>query len=366
MSDFVLNLSPHRYLKQKGVIKSLAEILTPFGRHVFVFFDPFIQERYGAFVSETLEKAGFRVTAGALKQECCEEEGIFWVDRLLPSPPGSIVGMGGGKTIDLAKWIAAKIDKPFIAIPTSAATCSAVTSISPLYTPEGVYLNTADAVVPSLTLVDPDIMLTQPLRLLASGMADAMAKWMEAKGMRKQHHKRIHTASALSLARLSYEFLSRKGTRALEDLEKGQWTETLSEVVDINLLTTGLISLLGGRKVRVNAAHAFQKFFCGVGSKKDILHGEWVAFGLIVQMILERVSESSIQRHLILFTRWGLPLTLGALGISRGEEYFEAALERMLGESSPIHNLHVPVTREQVRDAILKADEMGGKFLPSF
>ena len=366
MNDFTLNLSPHRYLKREGVLNALGDILAPYGKKVFALFDPLIREKYGSVVNEALEKGGFSVTAGGMKRECSEEEGIFWVSRLRSSPPDCVIGMGGGKAIDLAKWIAAKIDKPFIAIPTSAATCAAVTFISPLYTPEGVYVKTADAAVPSLTLVDPDIMLTQPLRLLASGMADAMAKWMEAKGMRKLHHKRIHTASALSLARLSYEFLSRKGTRALEDLENGQWTETLSEVVDINLVTTGLISLLGGRAVRVNAAHAFQKFFCGRGSKSDILHGEWVAFGLIVQMILEKTPESSIQRHIILFTRWGLPLTLDALGISRDEETFEAALGKMLGEGSPIHNLHVPVTKGQVRDAILKADEMGSRFLPSF
>ena len=364
MNEFTLNLSPHRYVKRRGLITTLPEFLNRYGKRAFALFDPRMRERYGADVSETLAAGGFEIVAGALERNCCVEEGEAWVARFSESPVDLVIGMGGGKAIDLAKWVAARLDRPFIAIPTSTATCAATTGISPLYTPGGIYQHTVASTPPTLTLVDPDILLTQPSRLLAAGMADSMAKWIEAKGMRKQHHKRIFSASALSLARLIYEFLVRKGTRALEDLRKGRWTDTLSEVVDICLLTTGLVSTLGGKVVRVSAAHAFQDAFIGLGSKRDVLHGELVAFGQIVQMALEKTSESLVQRHLILYSRWGLPLTLAALGIDPAQEYFEAGIDRMLGENSPIHNLAVPVTKDQARAAILRADAMGRQFLP--
>ncbi len=363
MSAFTLNLGPHRYLKGAGLVNTLPEILAPYGRRAFVLFDPLMRRRYGERVEAILKRGGLDATLGALERNCCVEEGKAWIDRFGETPPDCVVGVGGGKAIDLAKWIAFTLGRPFIAVPTSTATCAAVTGISPLYTPEGIYRHTVPTAQPVATLVDADIVLTQPARLLTAGMADSMAKWIEAKGMRKQHHKRILSASALSLARLIYEFLTRKGTRALEDLQRGAWTETLSEVVDICLLTTGLVSTLGGKKVRVSAAHAFQDAFIGLGSKKDVLHGELVAFGILVQLVLEKVSESLIHRHLILFSRWGLPLTLDALGIDPGGGYFEAGLARMLGKTSPIHNLVIPVTASQVREAIMKADAMGKRYL---
>lgn len=356
----MLDLSPHRYLKRKGLLDTLPGILAPYGKKTLVLFDPLMRERYGARVKAILEESGFDATIGALERNCCREEGEAWAVRLQPIPPGSVIGIGGGKAIDLAKWIAKNIKKPFISFPTSAATCAATTSISVLYTLEGHYQETVAATPPVLTLVDPEILLSQPPRLLAAGMADAIAKWIEARGMRKQHHKRILSASALSLARLTYEFLTKRGTRALEDLKKGNWTQTLSEITDINLFITGLISTLGGKSVRVSAAHAFQDAFCGLGTKKDILHGEWVAFGMIVQMALEKSPASLIKRHLILFRRWGLPLTLDSLGIGKDTSLLETGIKTMMEKESPLHNLLMPVRTEQVRAAILEADRLSG------
>jgi len=361
MNPFAIDLSPHRYVKLSGSLSNISGILSPFGKKAFILFDPFIHEKYGALLTENLKKGRYNIQAGILKGECCREEGLSHLEGLEKSPPDFIVGMGGGKTIDMAKWIAKNMEKPFVSIPTSVATCAAATSISVLYTPDGHYQETVAAVPPSLTLVDPDILISQPPRLLAAGMADAMAKWIEARGMRKQHHKRILSASALSLSRLTYEFLTKRGTRALEDLKRGEWTQTLSEIVYVNLLTTGLISTLGGKAVRVSAAHAFSEAFCGTGSKKGILHGEWVTFGMIFQMVLERTPLPVINRHLFLFGRWGLPLTLNELGIDKNERLREAVIRKMVEGKSPIHNLLMPVNTGQVLNAILEADSLGGK-----
>lgn len=346
-------------MKLQGGVSRLPEIISRYGRNIFILFDPLIFERYGNSMSESLKREGYNVKTGVLKRDCCEEEGHSHEKDMKDNLPDCVIGVGGGKAIDLAKWIAGRLARPFISIPTSAATCAATTSISAMYTPDGHYLKTVPSASPAITLVDPDILVTQPWRLLSAGMADAMAKWIEARGMRKRHHKRILSASALSLARITYEFLTKRGTRALEDLDKGKWTKTLDEIIDINLFITGLISTLGGRSVRVSAAHAFQDAFCGLGSKRDTLHGEWVAFGLILQMVLEKTTPALIKRHLFLFNRWGLPLTLEELGIGGDENLIDTGIKKMMGENSPIHNLLMPVNAEQVRETILGANRLG-------
>lgn len=356
MISTATHLFPHRYVKTPGGLSRLGDFLSPYGKDVFILFDALILKRYGDSVLKSLETGGTHVRVDTLRKECCEIEGETFLEKLKGSLPDCVIGIGGGKAIDLAKWIAKNIKKPFISFPTSAATCAATTSISVLYTPEGHYQETVMTTPPVLTLVDPEILLSQPPRLFAAGMADAIAKWIGARGMRKQHHKHILSASALSLARLTYEFLTKRGTRALEDLKKGNWTQTLSEITDINLFVTGLISALDGKSVRVSAAHAFQNAFCGLGTQKDILHGEWVAFGVIFQMVLEGVSPTLIKRHIILFRRWGLPLTLGSLGIGKDTSLLETGIKTMMKKKSPLHNLLMPVRAEQVRAAILEAD----------
>ena len=358
MIPFTLELAPRRYLKIRGGISHLPDLLTPYGTRLFFLFDPLIHHRYGASFISPFHTSGWHVREGCLQRECCEEEGRHHIDALEKSPPDLVVGIGGGKTLDLAKWIAARLGIPFVALPTSAATCAATTSVTVLYSPSGSYLQTVTTTPPILTLIDPTVQLSQPPRLLAAGMADAIAKWIEARGKRKIHHKRIFPAAALSLARLSYEFLTREGTRGLEDLKKGQWTPVLSEITDINLLITGLISTLGGESVRVSAAHAFQDAFCGLGTKRDTLHGEWVAFGILVQLVLEKNPPSLVRRHLALFRRWEMPMSLEALGIQRDDSVIEAGVRRMMAPESPLHNLMIPVRADDVYAAIDEADRL--------
>ena len=358
MFPFSLLLSPHQYVKARGSLAHLADFTSAFGKNAFLLFDPFILDRDGDMICRSLEKRGVSFRIGALKRECSVEEGKDYLKMLQSSPPDYLVGIGGGKAIDLAKWIAGKLDKPFIAVPTSTATCAAATAISVMYSPEGRYRETVSSTPAALTLVDPEILLTQPPRLLAAGMADAMAKWIESRGMRKEHHKRILPASALSLSRVVYEFLVRRGTRGLEDLKKGNWTQTLSELTDITIFVTGIISALGGESVRVSAAHAFQDAYCGLGNRKDTLHGEWVAFGMIFQMVLEGASLELIKRHVVLFKRWEMPLALEDLGVERSTPVFEAGIAAMMRKDSPLRHLMIPVQARQVREAILKADEI--------
>ncbi len=358
MIPSAIDLSPHRYVKVRGGFSRLSELLTPFGSDLFLFYDPLIRRRLGDEMMSTFRSSGYRVREGCLQRECCEKEGSAFVATLKTDPPDVVIGVGGGKALDLAKWIAWRLGVSCVALPTSAATCAATTPVSVMYTPDGRYRETIMTAPPGLTLVDPSIHLTQPPRLLAAGMADAMAKWLEARGKRKIHHKRILPASALSLARLGYEFLTRQGTRGIEDLTKGNWTPSLSEVIDINLFLTGLISTLGGEAVRVSAAHAFQDAFCDLGTQRDILHGEWVAFGLIIQLVLEKTPDSLIRRHLILFRRWGMPLGLETLGLRRDDGVIEEGVQRMMAPESPLHNLMVPVRAEEVRAAIDTADRL--------
>ena len=79
-----------------------------------------------------------------------------------------LVGVGGGRIMDLAKAAAFGLGIPIVAIPTQAATCAAYSPLSVLYTPEGHsdnYIHFEYEV--NAIIVDNQVMLTQSPRGIA-------------------------------------------------------------------------------------------------------------------------------------------------------------------------------------------------------
>ena len=80
-----------------------------------------------------------------------------------------MVGVGGGKIMDLAKSIAHMAELPVVNIPTQAATCAAYTPMSVMYTEEGAAYGTVggnfyhDYEV-SAVIIDETVMIHQPPR----------------------------------------------------------------------------------------------------------------------------------------------------------------------------------------------------------
>ena len=86
------------------------------------------------------------------------------------------MGAGGGKAIDTARAVAGRLDLPLVTLPTSAATCSAASTVSVIYE-NGIRTDTMRGKAAELVLVDSAIVAAAPSRLLAAGMGDTLAKW---------------------------------------------------------------------------------------------------------------------------------------------------------------------------------------------
>lgn len=93
-----------------------------------------------------------------------------------------MVGIGGGKTLDTAKAIGYYQKLPVVVIPTIASTDAPTSALSVIYTEAGefeeylIYPKNPDMVV-----MDTAIIAKAPVRLLVSGMGDALSTWFEAK-----------------------------------------------------------------------------------------------------------------------------------------------------------------------------------------
>jgi len=272
-----------------------------------------------------------------------------------------ILRAGGGKVLDTARAAAADLQLPVVNCPTVASSDAPCSALSVIYTDEGVFQEyRIYGKNPDLVLVDTQVVAQSPLRLLVAGMGDALATWFEAKtcvdGNVKNMRGGASSQSALALAELCYRTLLADGPAACRALQANAVTPALERLVEANTLLSGL----GFESSGLAAAHAVHNGLTAAPGTHPFFHGEKVAFGTLVQLVLEGKSRAQFEEVLSFATEVGLPVTLAEIGLHElpGELLRQIAL-RATAKGETIHNEPFAVTPEMVADAIRAADATG-------
>jgi glycerol dehydrogenase len=213
---------------------------------------------------------------------------------------------------------------------------------------------------PDLVLVDTQVIVQAPSRLLISGMGDALATWFEARACAASGARNLRggrsTRSALALAELCYRTLLEDGMDAIEAARTLKITPAFERVVEANTLLSGL----GFESSGLAAAHSIHNGLTEAPQTRSFYHGEKVAFGTLVQLVLERRTMSEILEAMGFCTRVGLPITLAQIGLGElSGEMLERIALRATQRGESIHNEPFEVSPAQVADAVLRADELG-------
>lgn len=267
-----------------------------------------------------------------------------------------IIGIGGGKALDTAKLLAYQCQLPVVTIPTCAATCAAWTGLSNIYSDQGAFLYDVSLDrCPDLLILDYNLIQTAPQRTLVAGIGDALAKWYEA-SVSSGNSPFTLIIAAVQQARVLRDILFQKSTDALK--EPG--SETWREVVDATVLLAGVIGGLGGAQCRTVAAHAVHNGLTHLLAAHDVLHGEKVAYGILVQLRLEemlqgnQLAASARQQLLKFYAEIGLPQTLDDLNLSNITlAELRQAAEIACNQDSDIHRLPFKVVPEQLMAAMV-------------
>lgn len=359
--------APGRYIQGPGALRRLGRYTQPLGKGLFLITDEAGQRRIQADVSVGMTGAG-PVEYAVFEHVCCEKEIQELVKRFLASGCQVVAGAGGGKHLDVAKAVAAFAGAPAVMLPTAASTDAPCSALSVLYTPEGLfdrylYLDHN----PELVLVDTAHIAAAPARLLVSGMGDALSTWFEARACAEsgaangfgQHPSQ----AALSLAESCWIILRRSGAGALEELRHGRPGPALEAIVETNIYLSGIGFESGG----LAAAHAVNNGLASLPRGRASSHGEKVAFGTLVQLMLERqlgkepVRAARDLEEARAFCRVvGLPATLSALGFD-GITPAELAglVETALDPADNMSHMPFAVSADDLIDAVLAVDAAG-------
>ena len=302
-----------------------------------------------------------KITYEAFNGECCMTEINRVMDICEKAGSEVIVGIGGGKIHDTAKAVAYYMKKPVIIVPTIASTDAPCSALSVIYTDDGVfekYLFLPAS--PNMVLVDTDIVSKAPERLLVAGMGDALATYFEARACKQSDASNCVggkiTRAAMALAELCYETLIDEGIDAKLAVRENICTKAVEHIIEANTYLSGIGFESGG----LAGAHAIHNGLTAIPETHELYHGEKVAFGTLVQLVLEGADQDEIQEVLGFCQEAELPTTLADLGIKEVKE--EQIMEVARLACSPddtLGNMPFEVTPEDVYAAIIAADALG-------
>jgi glycerol-1-phosphate dehydrogenase [NAD(P)+] len=206
--------------------------------------------------------------------------------------PDFVIGLGGGRSVDIAKMTAFQIDRPFLSVPTSAShdgVSSPFVSIRGTNKPHSIKANTPLGVV-----ADTRLMLEAPSRLLAGGCGDLVAKITAVKDWELARDERgeYFGSYAANLACMS-------ATIIIDESEKLNCKSHFSiRTIVEALISAGVAACIAGSSRPCSGAeHLFSHAVEYVAGSNIGLHGERVGIGTIMMAKLhglnwEKISET--------------------------------------------------------------------------
>lgn len=353
--------APGRYIQGPGELNRIGKHVKGLGSNFLIILSPNSLKRFEATILKSLEENGYTYHFEHFNGECSLDE----IQRLQDLGTGyqadGIIAVGGGKALDTGKAVSTRLALPVTLVPTAASNDAPCSGLSVVYDENGVVIKVIFGKRnPDLVLVDSSVILKAPRRLLAAGMGDALATFFEARAAVASKASNMArgtaTCASLALAELCYKLLLENGEAAMKALEEGECTEAFEKILEVNILLSGIGFESGG----LAAAHAVNDGFACVPQAHNALHGEKVAFGTLVQLMLEKMPDAELHKIYDFCRIIGLPTTLADLGVTTViEEEIKAAAKAACVPTQSTKNMPFPVTEADIAAAIYKADQFG-------
>lgn len=351
--------SPAHYVQGKNVFQHPQDFLAPLGSRPLLLCDDVVWKIVGQQLSQTLTKNQLIPVRAVFGGEASEKAINAASQTATTQQCDFIIGLGGGKTLDTAKNIADKLKLPVAILPTVASTDAPCSALSVLYTPDHQFLKYAFYQKnPDLVLIDTQVVSQAPVRMLISGIGDAMATNIEAQDVaRGYNHSMLGnapTTASLAIAQTCADNLFKYAHAAVAAARKHVVTPALETVVESNTLLSGL----GFESSGLAAAHAIYDGFTALsGASETMMHGEKVAYGYLCELMLDNAPTEKLNRFIQFNRSLDLPTTLADLQLKdvTYEQLLKVGKQATI-PSETMTQMPFNVTAADVADALMAVD----------
>ncbi|MGN9790208.1 iron-containing alcohol dehydrogenase family protein [Streptomyces sp. NPDC054847] len=255
----------------------------------------------------------------------------------------AVVGLGGGKIIDVAKYAAARVGLPLVAVATNLSHDGLCSPVSTLDNDNG--RGSYGVPTPIAMVIDLDVIREAPVRFVRSGIGDAISNISAIADWELSHQVTGEKVDGLAAAmgRTAGESVLRHPGGVGDD-------EFLTVLAEALVLTGIAMSISGDSRPASGACHEISHAFDLLYPKRAASHGEQCGLGAAFAMHLRGAGEQAglfaevLRRH-------GLPVLPQEIGFSADEfvRAVEYAPQTRPGRFTILE--HLDLDHDQIRDA---------------
>ncbi|MGW7264003.1 iron-containing alcohol dehydrogenase family protein [Streptomyces sp. NPDC054842] len=271
------------------------------------------------------------------------DDAIKLADAMKSGHYDAVVGLGGGKIIDCAKFAAARIGLPLVAVATNLSHDGLCSPVATLDNDAG--RGSYGVPNPIAVVIDLDVIREAPVRFVRSGIGDALSNISAVADWELAHREKGEQIDGLAAA------MARQAGEAVLRHPGGVGDDAFLQVLAEGLVLTGIsMSVAGDSRPASGACHEINHGFDLLFPKRAASHGEQCGLGAAFAMHLRGAREESANMAEVL-RRHGLPVTPEEIGFTAEEfvRVVEFAPQTRPGRYTILE--HLDLTTDQIRDA---------------
>jgi glycerol-1-phosphate dehydrogenase [NAD(P)+] len=230
---------------------------------------------------------------------------------------GFLIGLGGGKPIDIAKMAADELGVGFVSVPTAASHDGIVSGRGSV--PDGDSRHSVAADPPLAVVADTELVANAPWRLTTAGCADIISNYTAVKDWQLANRlKNVeYSEYAGALSRMTAELLVEQSDAIKQGLEESAW------VVVKALVSSGVAMSIAGSSRPASGAEHLTSHQLDRIAPETALHGHQVGVASIVTEYLHSGEGGEWRRVRDALAGIDAPTTAADLGVD-DDQFLEA------------------------------------------
>jgi glycerol-1-phosphate dehydrogenase [NAD(P)+] len=254
----------------------------------------------------------------------------------------AVVGLGGGKIIDCAKFAAARVGLPLVAVATNLAHDGLCSPVATLDNDAG--RGSYGVPNPIAVVIDLNVIREAPVRYVRSGIGDAISNISAVADWELSHRVNGEKIDGLAAA------MARQAGEAVLRHPGGVGDDGFLQVLAEALVLTGIaMSVSGDSRPSSGACHEINHAFDLLYPQRAAAHGEQCGLGAAFAMHLRGAHEEAAAMAEVL-RRHGLPVLPEEIGFTVDEfvRAVEFAPETRPGRFTILE--HLDLKTDQIKD----------------